>query len=170
LARAELGAMRKAAESADEHLGAELTRLRDLITELRPAALDDLGLGPAIESLAKRQAAIGGFTAQAEINLADGERLPRDTESAIYRIVQEALSNAVRHADARHVGLRVDRGADHVEITVEDDGRGFEPSAANEGFGLTGMRERAVLAGGRLSVSSADGGPTCVTAVLPVPR
>jgi signal transduction histidine kinase len=169
LARAELGAMRKAAEAADEHLGAELTRLRDLITELRPAALDDLGLGPAIDSLAKRQAAIGGFTAKTEINLASGERLPRDTESAIYRIVQEALSNAVRHADAQHVRLGVDQRADHVEISVEDDGRGFEPSAASEGFGLTGMRERAVLAGGHLSVSSAGGGPTCVTAVLPVP-
>ena len=151
------------------HLGAEVHRLRDLITELRPAALDDLGLGPAIESLATRQAAIGGFAVHTELDLSSAERLPRDTESAIYRIVQEALSNAVRHAAARSVDLRVTRLPDRVEIIVQDDGRGFEPAEASAGFGLTGMRERAVLAGGRLSVSSADGGPTCVTAVLPVP-
>ena len=81
--------------------------------------------------------------------------------------VQEALSNAVRHADARQVTLRVDRLQDQIEIRVQDDGRGFDPAASGAGFGLPGMRERALLAGGRLSVSSAAGGPTCVTAVLP---
>ena len=167
-ARGDLGALRRAVDSADAHLADELRNLRDLIAELRPAALDDLGLGPAIESLAKRQARMGGFAVELELELDSGQRLPRDTETAIYRIAQEALSNAVKHAEARRVCLRVDQGTDQIELAVEDDGRGFRPLDTGEGFGLIGMRERAVLAGGQLSVTSEDGGPTCVTAVLPL--
>ena len=92
LARDDPSALRRAADTADAHLGDEMRKLRDLIAELRPAALDDLGLGPAIESLAKRQAAIGGFVVDVEVDLESGRRLARDTETAIYRIVQEALS------------------------------------------------------------------------------
>jgi len=169
LARDDLAVLRGAAESADAHLGEEMRSLRDLIAELRPAALDDLGLGPAIESLAKRQAEIGGFAVDVEIAVDGRERLGRDTENAIYRIVQEALNNAVKHAGADRVRLRVRQLSDHLEISVHDDGRGFDPGRVAEGFGLTGMRERAMLEGGRLSVTSADGGPTCVTAVLPLP-
>jgi signal transduction histidine kinase len=167
LARDDLAALRRAAETADAHLGAEMRGLRDLITELRPAALEDLGLGPATESLAKRQAAAGGFTVDMNIDLGASER-PRETETAIYRIIQEALSNVVKHADAERVMLHLEQRPRCVEITVQDDGRGFEPGDASEGFGLTGMRERALLVGGRFSVTSADGGPTCVTAVLPL--
>jgi signal transduction histidine kinase len=170
LARDDLSTLRRAAETADSHLGEEMRKLRDLIAELRPAALDDLGLGPAIDSLAKRQAAIGGFRAEIEVDLGSEQRLHRDTETAIYRIVQEALSNVVKHAQASSVRLRVSELADRIQVAVEDDGRGFVPNGAPEGFGLTGMRERAVLAGGQLSVDSKDGGPTCVTAVLPLPR
>jgi len=169
LARNDPGALRGAAEAADAHLGDEMRRLRDLIAELRPAALDDLGLGPALESLAKRQSAIGGFAVDVEIELESGRRLARDTETAIYRIVQEALSNAVKHARADGVSLRVGQRDDRVEVVVQDDGRGFGPDDVRDGFGLTGMRERALLAGGRLNVTSANGGPTCVTAVLPLP-
>jgi signal transduction histidine kinase len=170
LARDEHRALRGAAESADEHLADEMRKLRDLIAELRPAALDDLGLGPAIETLAQRQAAIGAFTVGVDIELASDRRLSRETETAIYRIVQEALSNAVKHAAAHEVSLRVRQLSDRVQVAVEDDGRGFEPDAVRAGFGLTGMRERALLAGGRLWVSSEDGGPTRVAAVLPLPR
>jgi signal transduction histidine kinase len=170
LARNDLPALRSAAENADEHLADEMRKLRDLIAELRPAALDDLGLGPAIETLAKRQAAIGAFTLGVDIELASDRRLDRETETAIYRIVQEALSNAVKHADAREVSLRVRQLSDRVQVAVEDDGRGFDPDGVRAGFGLTGMRERALLAGGRLWVSSEYGGPTRVAAVLPLPR
>jgi len=170
LARDDLGALRSAAENADEHLADEMRKLRDLIAELRPAALDDLGLGPAIETLAKRQAAIGAFTVAIDIELGPDQRLDRDTETAIYRIVQEALSNAVKHAGAREVNLRVRQLSDRVQVAVEDNGRGFDPDAVRAGFGLTGMRERALLAGGRLWVSSENGGPTRVAAVLPLPR
>jgi signal transduction histidine kinase len=170
LAREDLSTLRRSAETADSHLGDEMRKLRDLIAELRPAALDDLGLGPAIDSLAKRQAAIGGFTAEVKVELGTDHRLQRDTETAIYRIVQEALSNVVKHADARRVTLRVAERPEQLHVSIEDDGRGFVPNGSSEGFGLTGMRERAVLAGGELSVKSKDGGPTCVTAVLPLPR
>jgi signal transduction histidine kinase len=170
LARDDLTTLRQSAETADAHLGEETRKLRDLIAELRPAALDDLGLGPAIDSLAKRQSAIGGFSADVKIELGTEQRLHRDTETAIYRIVQEALSNVVKHADAQRVMLRVAEHPDRLQVSVEDDGRGFVANGSPEGFGLTGMRERAVLAGGELSVKSKDGGPTCVTAVLPLPR
>ncbi|HEY7007784.1 MAG TPA: sensor histidine kinase, partial [Jatrophihabitantaceae bacterium] len=162
--------LQRSAETADSHLGDEMRKLRDLIAELRPAALDDLGLGPAIDSLAKRQAAIGGFTADVEVRLDSEQRLQPDTETAIYRIVQEALSNVVKHAQANSVRLRVTELSDRIQVAVEDNGRGFVPNGAPEGFGLTGMRERAVLAGGQLSVESDDGGPTSVTVVLPLPR
>ena len=169
LARDDLDALRRSAETADAHLAEEMRKLRDLIAELRPAALDDLGLGPAIESLAKRQAAIGGFAVEVDVDVESERRLTRDTETAIYRIVQEALSNAVKHAQPDAVSLRVKQLPDRVQVAVEDDGRGFEPDAVRAGFGLTGMRERALLAGGRLWVTSAEGGPTRVAAVLPLP-
>jgi signal transduction histidine kinase len=169
LARSDNGALRGAAETADAHLGEEMRKLRDLIAELRPAALDDLGLGPAIESLAKRQAAMAAFAVDVDIHLVSEQRLAHDTETAIYRIVQEALSNAVKHARAGHVKLRVTQLPDRVQLAVEDDGCGFEPAGVRAGFGLTGMRERALLAGGLLTVQSVDGGPTSVTAVLPLP-
>jgi signal transduction histidine kinase len=168
LARDELEGLRDAAEAADAHLGDEVRKLRELIAELRPAALDALGLGPAIESLAKRQAAIGRFSLDIGIALSAERRLGQEAENAIYRIIQEALNNSVKHAGARHVSLRVEQCSDHVEVTVRDDGQGFEPGRIREGFGLAGMRERATLEGGSLAVTSSDGGPTCVTAVLPL--
>jgi signal transduction histidine kinase len=168
LARDDLAALRDAAEAADAHLGVEMRGLRDLITELRPAALDDLGLGPAIESLANRQAAAGGFEAELVIELGAVQR-PLELDGAIYRIIQEALTNVVRHACAEHVTVSVRQLAHSVEIGVWDDGHGFAPGASDEGFGLTGMRERAMLLGGTLSVASSEGGPTDVTALLPQP-
>lgn len=168
LARDDPDALRRAAETADSHIGAEARSLRDLITELRPAALDDLGLGPAIESLAKRQAAAAGFALDLNIEFGVRDR-PRELEDAIYRIIQEALSNVIRHAGAEQVTLSVRQLHRHVEVTVQDDGCGFMPDGPREGFGLIGMRERADLLGGELSLSSQEGGPTCLTAVLPLP-
>ncbi len=168
LARDDHEALRHAAETADLHIGVEARSLRDLITELRPAALDDLGLGPAIESLAKRQAAAAGFALDVSLEFGGCER-PREIEDAIYRIVQEALSNVAKHASAEQATLEVRQQPRWVEVTVQDDGCGFVPGGPSEGFGLIGMRERADLLGGELSLSSAEGGPTRVTAVLPLP-
>jgi signal transduction histidine kinase len=168
LARDDVGALQAAAETADAHLAEEMRKLRDLIAELRPAALDDLGLGPAIETLAKRQAAIGGFTVEVDVELESERRLDHDTETAIYRIVQEALTNAVKHAGPEEVSLRVKQLSDRVQVAVEDDGRGFDPDAVQAGFGLTGMRERALLAGGRLDISPAPRTGTQVRLTAPV--
>ncbi len=168
LAREDPAALRRAAETANAHIGVEMRSLRDLITELRPAALDDLGLGPAIESLAQRQAAAAGFVLDMDIEFGTAE-CPREIEDAIYRIVQEALSNVVRHAGAERATLQVRQLSRRVEVVVQDDGCGFAPDEPSEGFGLIGMRERAQLLGGQLSLNSAQGGPTRVTAVLPLP-
>lgn len=159
--------LRRAASKADEHLAAEMRNLRELIAELRPASLDDLGLGPAIESLASKQAAVAGFSVDLGIDLGDNVR-PPEAENAIYRIVQEALSNVVKHAGAGGVTVRVRQFDGRVEVAVEDDGCGFEPQSSGEGFGLKGMRERAVLLGGRLSIDSRQGGPTRIRAVVPL--
>ena len=148
LAREDPVALRDAVQTADAHIGIEMRSLRDLVTELRPAALDDLGLGPAIESLAKRQAAAGGFALQMTIDFDSGER-SREIEDAIYRIVQEALSNVTRHAGAERARLLVRHVDERVEVSVEDDGCGFATDGPSEGFGLIGMRERAHLLGGR---------------------
>ena len=168
LAREDPAALRIAAHNADAHLAEEIRNLRGLIAELRPAALDDLGLGPAIETLARRQAAVGGFTVELAVALDPDRRPTPEAEGAIYRIVQEALSNVVKHADAQHVLVQLRQDLTCIEIAVRDDGRGFSTDRASAGFGLTGMRERAMLADGRLSIDSAPGGPTCVTALLPV--
>lgn len=168
LARADPASLRQSAETADAHIGVEMRSLRDLITELRPAALDDLGLGPAIESLATRQAAAAGFSLDMDVDCGSSG-CPREIEDAVYRIVQEALSNVVRHAAAESATLHVRQLPQRVEVTVLDDGCGFALEAPSEGFGLIGMRERAQLLGGQLSLSSSQGGPTRVTAVLPLP-
>ncbi|HEX4108636.1 MAG TPA: GAF domain-containing sensor histidine kinase [Solirubrobacteraceae bacterium] len=167
LERGNAGAQRDALAAAHEHLGLELQRLRDLISELRPAALDDLGLGPAIDTLIERQASGARFAVRGQIDLS-GPRLARETENAVYRIVQEALTNAAKHAQAAHVLVRVQQADDRIEILVQDDGCGFDPASTNGGFGLLGMRERAVLAGGTMAVGSRPGGPTRVSGVLPL--
>jgi signal transduction histidine kinase len=169
LATGDDGALRRAVEQAVDQTAAEVRTLRGLIAELRPAALDDLGLGPAIETLAERSAASSGFAVRTELELPpDGaERLPAETESTVYRLVQEALTNVVKHAEAGEVVVRLAQRNGSVEVIVRDDGRGFDPEQPSEGFGLVGMRERVALAGGSLRVSSRAGGPTTIEALVP---
>jgi signal transduction histidine kinase len=132
---------------------------------LRPAALDELGLGPAIETLAARSGAAAGLEVSTRVALGDRERLAPETESTIYRVVQEALTNATKHADADRIRVEVARLNGTVEVMVEDDGHGFDPAACTAGLGLVGMRERVELTGGRLEIDSRDG--TRVSARLP---
>ncbi|MGX6449301.1 GAF domain-containing protein, partial [Patulibacter sp. S7RM1-6] len=136
-----------------DQVGLEIRKLRTLITELRPAALDELGLEPALESLARDVAATTGLQIDVGIELpqADGERpLGPESETTVYRLVQEALTNVVKHAGAARVIVEVRPEEGHLLVEVRDDGRGVDPSRlrAREGFGVTGMRERARLAGG----------------------
>jgi two-component system, NarL family, sensor histidine kinase DevS len=157
-------ALEQSIREAVEHIGTEIESLRTLITELRPAALDELGLEPALESLTSRLAAVEGLEVELAVDV--GGRLDRDLETTVYRLVQEALTNIAKHARAEHVAVRVERDGDVVRVAVRDDGRGFDPQSPPEGFGLVGMRERVTLAGGELEVASQPG-ETVIRATLP---
>jgi signal transduction histidine kinase len=164
---------------ASERVADEIAALRSLIAELRPPALDELGLGPALQGLVRRVAGGHGLEAVAEIALdpssGDGGdagdhalALPAELEIAVYRVAQEALTNAARHADAGHVELHVARAPDAIALRVIDDGHGFDPAAAPPaGFGLAGMRERVALAGGTLVIDASPDGTT-VAATFPL--
>jgi signal transduction histidine kinase len=158
-------ALEQAVRESLEHIGTEIESLRTLITELRPAALDEIGLAPAIESLGQRLAAVEGLEVGVEV--AVGGRLDAELETTVYRLVQEALTNIAKHAGAESVRVSVTLDYDVVRIEVTDDGHGFDPEARVEGFGLIGMRERVALAHGRLDIESAPG-HTVVRADLPL--
>jgi two-component system, NarL family, sensor histidine kinase DevS len=157
-------ALDAAVDEVLEGLGREIEGLRHLITELRPAALDDLGLVPALQALARRAQAIDGLDVQTELDLDpahEHERLDAELESTIYRVVQEALTNVSRHAQATHAVVSMTRSGDGsaVRVSVADDGRGLPTDGAGlgprgdgleGGFGMSGMRERAELVGGEL--------------------
>jgi signal transduction histidine kinase len=144
-----------------------LQDVRALAVELRPSALDDFGLGPALERLAQTFAERSGVAASVEASLE--ERLPSEVETTLYRVVQEALSNIVKHAGATHVSVIVARRERSVVAIIEDDGVGFAPDGVREdALGLLGMRERLALVGGTLEIESADGTGTTVAAQVPV--
>jgi signal transduction histidine kinase len=172
--RGEPEAMSAAIAQALEQLDFDITTLRALITELRPAALDQLGLEPALMALVDRVRR-GGLDVDAHVELesergALSARLAPELETAVYRIVQEALTNAVKHGGASRASVEVLEADGAVAITVRDDGSGFDPQAATEGFGVAGMRERADILRGDLSVQSAPGAGTTVTVTLPAER
>jgi signal transduction histidine kinase len=146
----------------------DIDALRTLITELRPAALDELGLAPALETLTSRVGLVNGFAVDLAMQMNGNERLPAQVETAAYRIVQEALTNVAKHARADGVEVRVERSDHDLLIRVRDDGRGFAVEEPTEGFGLTGMRERVALGGGSILIESAEDG-TLIEARLPVP-
>jgi signal transduction histidine kinase len=157
---------------AVEQLELSIGGLQALITELRPAALDQLGVKPALEALFSRTTATSGLEISARIDLAsDGAReqprLSGEIESTIYRLVQEALTNVVKHAEADRAWVEVTEEEQEVTVTVRDNGTGFDPDQSGGGFGLLGMRERAELANGRLLIDSSAGQGTTVRAVLP---
>jgi len=158
---------------AVEHIEREIENLRAIITELRPAALDELGLRTAIESLLDRHREESGLHIDSELALPGPsereERLDDDLETAVYRLVQEALTNVSKHAHAKRVHVAVSESDGELVVKVQDDGRGFDPHLASEGFGLAGMRERVSLAGGALNVDSDEHG-TLITASLPARR
>jgi two-component system, NarL family, sensor histidine kinase DevS len=145
-------------------LESEIGGLRRLIADLRPAALDELGLVEAIDGLRSRVAGQEGLEIEVEADLG-GERLEPELETAVYRIVQEALTNVVKHAGARTVRIAVARHDGTLDVAVTDDGRGFEPGAPRAGFGLIGITERAELLGGRVAVDSSAAGTTVRVAI-----
>jgi signal transduction histidine kinase len=142
--------------------------VRRLAVELRPKALDDFGLVSALERLVETFREQTGIEVDIEPRLGD-ERLPPDVETTLYRITQEALTNVVKHAQAKRVSIVLTRRDGSVSALIEDDGRGFGTDETQEnGLGLLGMRERIALVGGRLSVESSAGSGTTLSIEVPI--
>jgi len=155
-------------------LAAEVDRTADyLMRDLHPAALDHLGLAAALEKLVASWSE--RFNIAAEFDSADlpAARLPRDIESNIYHVAQEALHNVVKHAKASRVSVYLQRRDDNLLLVIEDDGRGFNvgevrTNADGDGLGLISMRERAALIGGTVDIESEPGRGTTVFARVPL--
>ncbi len=149
-----------------ELVGSALDDVRRLTVELRPPALDDFGLASALERLTSMVGERSGIDIQ--LNVRSTVALPAEQETALYRIVQEALTNVVKHARAASVSIIVTSTGDSVRAVIEDDGVGFDPGKVREGaLGLVGIRERILLLGGRLQVDSSSGAGTTLVVELP---
>jgi signal transduction histidine kinase len=135
--------------------------------QLRPAALDDFGLPAALTRLAATVSEQSGTQVDLEAHLGE-QRLAGEVETTLYRIVQEALTNVVKHAEATRASVTLTRKPGSVVAVVEDDGRGFDVAAANGGLGLIGMRERLAVVGGRLSIEASPGSGTTLVAEVPL--
>jgi len=154
--------------SLRELVVATLQDVRRLAVELRPKVLDDFGLVPALERLTETFAEQTGILVRFESGLG-GERLLPEVETALYRIVQESLTNIVKHARAQTISIAVTRKPGAVAVVVEDDGDGFDPANVRDGgFGLEGMRERVGLLDGRLQLESGEGTGTTLVAEVPI--
>lgn len=144
-----------------------MEELLNLARQLRPAALDDHGLIPAIKAQLSRFAERTGIEVRLDAQ-GEMEGLGDDEQTAVYRIVQEALTNIGRHADAKSVEVQIARGGYGTLLRIQDDGTGFDASSPNGGgLGLEGMAERARVVGGELDVRSAPGAGTSLTVRLP---
>jgi signal transduction histidine kinase len=154
-----------AAEQTVEGLEEQITELSRLINDLRPASLERLGLPAALEALGEESANRGGFEIVTKIDL-DVE-LTGDGERGVYRLVQEALNNVVKHAGAEHARVHIRDAERRVQIEVRDDGAGFDP-ALGPGRGLLGMRERVEMLAGVIEIDSRPGVGTSVRASWPL--
>lgn len=148
--------------------------MHSLIRELRPTALDDLGLETALANYLEEWAERSDIAIDFHCNGLLEQRLANQLESTIYRIVQEAVNNVVKHASARNVSIILEKRGNRVLVIVEDDGVGFDAEALlktparNRGFGLLGMQERVALVGGSLSIESTPGTGTTVLVHIPI--
>ncbi len=147
-------------------LSRTIDQIRELTLDLRPITLDDLGIVAALRSHLAAVTERAGLALRFDADPGIGRLLP-ELETACFRVAQEAVANAVRHAEAREVRVRLRHVAGKLALTVADDGRGFDvPAAAGHGFGIPLMRERAFLAGGRLRILSHPGEGTVVRMIL----
>jgi len=161
--------LRAAVGEVRELVRSTLQDVRQLAVELRPKVLDDFGLVAALERLTQSFGEQTGMSVHFQQNWPTSDRLPAEIETALYRIVQESLTNIVKHARATSVSVVLTRKDDSVSVVVEDDGVGFEPHRAREdGIGLVGMRERVALLGGRLAIESRPGAGTTFVAEVPL--
>jgi signal transduction histidine kinase len=157
---------------AVEQITEEIEKLQGLITELRPAVLDDIGLEAALANLVERTRAMRRIDVRGDFNLdyeigRSATRLTPDVEGAVYRLVQEALTNIAKHAHAESSSVVVNEADGVVRVQVRDDGRGFDPGASSLGFGVVGMRERVELLAGTLLIESAPASGTVIHAEIP---
>jgi signal transduction histidine kinase len=165
-----------AVDDTVQRLGEGIDELRAIITDLRPAALDELGTKAAMEALVERVCALPNgpeISLTVDLDYEAGRSETRHTpniEAAMYRLVQEAVTNATRHAGARHVQISVVESDGTLEIRVSDDGQGFDPRRRADGFGLIGIRERLALVDGALEISSRPGEGTELRATIPSAR
>jgi signal transduction histidine kinase len=171
--------LRSLEEAGDDGIGQAVRDLRELVVqtlqdvrrlavELRPTALDDFGLSAALERLANTFGEQTGTAVEFESRLGE-ERLPSDVETVLYRIVQEALTNIVKHAHANHVSIVLQRKDSGVAAVIEDDGQGFATGDQDDGgLGLIGMKERVELVHGRFEIESAEGVGTTLIVEVPV--
>lgn len=146
-----------------------LENLHRLASNLRPASLDHLGLVATLRQNAQSLNSASGLTVRFEARGFDAPRLPPAVETALYRIAQEAMTNAIRHAKASQVEVLLDRRDHGIIIAIEDDGTGFDPEVAARGrrLGLVGMRERVEMLGGKLHLRTAPGSGTAVIVEVP---
>jgi signal transduction histidine kinase len=165
---------RTALDEAVTELDTEIANLRGIISDVRPAALDELGTGAAVEALADRVRSRGiDVMLHADLDYETGRAPARhhpDLETALYRIAQEAMTNAVKHSGAESITVDIKEADGYVTLRVHDDGQGFDMSAEPGGFGLVSMRERVELLDGALTVDSAPGEGTALTARIPARR
>jgi len=144
-----------------------------LAWELRPAALDDIGLVEAIGNFVREWSKHSGVEAQFHSMGIDKQRLAPETETNLYRIMQEALNNTMKYAHSKRVDVLLERRDHHVMLIVEDDGVGFDPkeqarAEGAKGLGLIGMRERVALVGGSLEIESKPDEGTTIFARVPL--
>jgi PAS domain S-box-containing protein len=146
--------------------------IHHLALELRPTALDDLGLGAALANYVEGWSERAGIEADFHATGLEGDRLPAEIETALYRVVQEALTNVLKHAEARRVSVILLRTAGQISAVVEDDGRGFDLDGGSNfpgnRLGMLGMRERCEQVGGSLTVESTPGRGTTIISRVPV--
>jgi signal transduction histidine kinase len=156
--------VRRATGDALDQLDTDIESLRVLISELRPAALDELGLRAAVIALAERTSVRHGIEVTTAIDppqdTGRSSGLDPERETVVYRVVQEALTNAARHARPDSVAVQLSHNNGEVRVSIIDDGDGFDPAAPTDGFGLVGMRERVSLVGGRFELASSSEGTT----------
>ena len=165
------GALAKRLDGMESQIDATVAAMRRIAADLRQPVLDDLGLAPALASLVEKFRRSSGV--QCTLSLAGLEQpLPQDHAIAVFRIVQEALTNVAKHAQAPNVDVSVAADAEHVVVVVTDDGVGLAPDAMKKArsYGLLGMRERAYLLGGEARAANAASGGTTIEARLPLTK
>lgn len=176
IAKRSQGPATEAANALARSLDETLQAVRNLALGLRPPILDDLGIGSALQELSGEMTRRSGISIECTIDPAAAS-LDRNTAVAVYRIAQEALSNAVRHSECHNIEVSLDRPNGKVELRVEDDGRGIAEATlaqastgAGRSLGLLGMRERAGLLGGDVQVLPRTPSGTVILATIPQPE